>query len=158
MVIRALSARFGEILADIGYPKLSEPYIGDDLVPSVRGLSYTSASSGGLVLISIAYYLAIWELSYERAAQAPGLLLLDSPQKDLGASAHADDLDFADTRLVINFYRHVRDWLGGAGRGAQLVVIDNTPPESVSEEEDIIVRYTTDAETGPYGLIENATD
>jgi hypothetical protein len=155
-IIRALSQRFGEILSEIGYPKLSQPYIDEDLVPFVRGLKYTAASSGGLVLISIAYYLSIWELAYERSARAPGLLLLDSPQKNLGTWAHPDDADFADIRLVENFYRHTRRWLAGPGSGAQLVIIDNSPPDSMSA--DVVVRYTRNPDVPPYGLIDNETD
>ncbi|MDX8148016.1 MULTISPECIES: hypothetical protein [Lentzea] len=53
-VLRRLSQRFGEVPADIGYPKLRDPMLDDKLMPYVRGLPYTSASSGGLVLISLA--------------------------------------------------------------------------------------------------------
>jgi predicted nucleic acid-binding Zn-ribbon protein len=42
-IVRKLSDRFGQVLADIGYPKLSEPYLNNDLMPSVRGLPYTAA-------------------------------------------------------------------------------------------------------------------
>jgi hypothetical protein len=155
-VIARLSNRFGEILQDIGYPKLSDPFLDNKLLPHVRGLSYSHASSGGLVLIGLAWYLAIWEISYEQAARAPGLLLIDSPQKNLGHAARPDDPDFADARLVENFYRHVKGWLAGAGMGAQLVVVDNSPPDSVAE--DVIVRYTRNREIHPYGLIDNAVD
>ena len=106
-IITRLSNRFGEILSDIGYPKLSQPYLDQRLMPHVRGLPYTAASSGGLVLISLAWYLAIWEVAHELAARAPGLLMIDSPQKNLGHAARPDDPDFADARLVENFYRHV---------------------------------------------------
>jgi hypothetical protein len=125
-------------------------------MPSVRDLNYAAASSGGLVIISIAYYLAIWELSFERSSKAPGLLMLDSPQKNLGKSARPYDVDFADTRLVENFYQHVKTWLSGSGRGAQIVIIDNSPPASVSA--DVVVHYTRDPNRPPYGLIDNATD
>jgi hypothetical protein len=155
-VIARLSNRFGDILREIGYPKLSEPFIDNDLIPHVRGLSYDHASSGGLVLISLAWYLAIWEVAYEQAARAPGLLLIDSPQKNLGHAARPDDPDFADARLVENFYRHVQGWLAGPGAGAQLVVIDNSPPDLVAN--DVIVRYTRNPDIPPYGLIDNATD
>ena len=155
-VVRALSARFGEVLSDIGYPKLTDPTLNDRLVPSVRGLPYTAASSGGLVLISIAWYLAIWEVAYERNARAPGLLVIDSPQKNLGHAAQEDDADFADSKLVDNFYTHVIDWLGGAGKGAQLIVVDNSPPALVSDF--VVVRYTRDRESPPYGLIDDAVD
>jgi len=155
-VITRLSRRFGEILADMGYPKLSQPYLDGQLMPSVRGLPYTAASSGGLVLISLAWYLTIWEVAHEHAAAAPGLLIIDSPQKNLGHSARSDDRDFADTRLVEGFYRHVRNWLAHDGVGAQLVVVDNSPPQSVAD--DVVVRYTRNPAFPPYGLIDNATD
>jgi hypothetical protein len=155
-VVSALSRRFGAILEDIEYPKLARPYLDDDLVPHVRDLPYTAASSGGLVLISLAWHLAIWEVAFEQDAAAPGLLVLDSPQKNLGHGANPSDPDFADTRLVTNFYEHVRRWLASAGMGAQLIVIDNTPPDTVREE--VVVRFTRDPEIAPYGLITNAVD
>ncbi len=156
VVIAKLSARFGEILSEIGYPKLSEPYLDQGLIPHVRGLPYSAASSGGLVLISLAWYLAIWEVAHESAARAPGLLMIDSPQKNLGHAARSDDPDFADARLVENFYGHVQRWLASDGVGAQLVVVDNSPPEIVSD--NIIVRFTRDRSVPPYGLIDDAID
>lgn len=156
-VIRALSERFGGILAAIGYPKLANPYIGDDLVPHVRDLPYTAASSGGMVLISLAWNLALWEISHEREADAPGLLVIDSPQKNLGHKAVEDgDQDFADATLIENFYAHAKTWLATDGVGAQLIVVDNTPPASVAE--DVVCRFTRDADDPPYGLIPEATN
>jgi hypothetical protein len=125
-------------------------------MPFVRGLPYTAASSGGLVLISLAWYLAIWEVAHEQRALASGLLIIDSPQKNLGHAARPDDPDFADARLVENFYRHVKHWLAHAGAGAQLVVVDNSPPEFVAE--DVVVHYTRNRDIPPYGLIDNAID
>jgi hypothetical protein len=155
-VVRALSTRFETILEDFEYPKLRNAYIGSDLIPHVRGMHYSNASSGGLVLISLAYHLAIWELAFELDADAPSLLVIDSPQKNLGHGVGETDPDFADTRLVENFYRHVLRWLTGDGAGAQLVVIDNSPPDLV--EDHVVVHYTRDAEIPPYGLITDAVD
>ncbi|MFG1625460.1 hypothetical protein [Kribbella sp. NPDC049227] len=154
-IVSALSGRFGEILSDIRYPKLSGPFLDNNLVPHVRGLSYTDASSGGRVLISLAWHLALWEIAHERDAAAPGLLVIDSPQKNLGHGAVAGDPEFADSALVENFYNHARTWLRGDGLGAQLIVVDNSPPDSVSG--DIVVRYTRDPDVEPYGLITTAT-
>lgn len=155
-VVRALSDRFVSILTEFEYPKLHDTSIGSDLVPHVRDMHYTAASSGGLVLISLAYHLAIWELAFERGGYAPGLLVIDSPQKNLGHGVLETDPDFADTRLVENFYRHVQRWLAGDGAGAQLVVIDNSPPELVRDH--VVVHYTRSASTPPYGLITDAVD
>ena len=155
-VIRALSERFGEILAAIGYPKLANPYIGDDLIPHVRNLPYTAASSGGMVLISLAWTLALWEVAHEREADAPGLLVVDSPQKNLGHKAAEDgDQDFADATLIENFYAHAKKWLAEDGVGAQLIVVDNSPPATVAD--DVVCRFTRDAGDPPYGLIPEAT-
>jgi hypothetical protein len=155
-VISALSARFGEILAAIGYPKLANPYIGDDLIPHVRDLPYTSASSGGMVLISLAWNLALWQVAHEQGANSPGLLVIDSPQKNLGHNSKAGDKDFADAALVENFYAHAKKWLASDGSGAQLIVVDNTPPSSV--DDDIVCRFTRLSDVPPYGLIPEATD
>ena len=82
--------------------------------------------------------------------------MIDSPQKNLGHRAHPDDQDFADSRLVENFYRHVKAWLAGAGVGAQLVVVDNSPPSIV--DDDVIIRFTRDRNVPPYGLIHDAIE
>jgi len=155
-VVSVLSQRFGEVLSEIGYPKLSEPFVDASLVPHVRGLAYTHASSGGRVLISLAWHLAMWEVAHERQASAPGLLVLDSPQKNLGHSAVQGDSEFADTALVQNFYQHVRAWLAGNGAGAQLIVVDNSPPETVVG--DVVIEFTRDPDHPPYGLITDAVD
>ena len=73
-VISKLSARFGAILSEIGYPKLSEPLIDERLIPSVRGLPYRAASSGGLTLISIAWSLAIGKLRTKNQPKVRGCL------------------------------------------------------------------------------------
>ena len=157
-VIAKLSTRFGEVLSALAYPKLADPFIDANLIPHLRGLPYTEASSGGLTLISLAYYLALFEVAYEENGTFPGLLMIDSPQKNLGyvaATANADP-DFADAQIVENFYGRLRAWLLGPGVGAQIVVIDNSPPPSV--EQDVIVRFTRSRDTPPYGLIDDAVD
>lgn len=45
--------------------------------------------------------------------------------------------------------------LAGDGAGAQLIVIDNTPPATVAD--DVVCRFTRDADDPPYGLIPEAT-
>lgn len=154
-IVRLLSDRFAAILEDIGYPKLSGAFIDSNFVPYVRGLKYTEASSGGLVVIALAWNLALWEIAFEQDADAPGLLIIDSPQKNLGHNAHPDD-DFADATLVDRFYAHAKHWLATEGQGAQLIIVDNSPPESVSD--DVVIRFTRRADKYPYGLIANAVN
>lgn len=156
-VKKMLSDRFAKILTEFGYPKLKgEAWLDDKLIPRVRGSVYTKASSGGLVLISLAWAMALWEISWERRALLPGLLVVDSPQKNLGHRAGPDDADFADARLVDNVYSHVSNWLSGDGRGAQAIFVDNSPP--LSAAANIVVRFSGDREVPPFGLIDDAVE
>ncbi len=154
-IVSVVSARFVEILGDFGYPKLSDAGLNSKFIPTVRGSNYTRASSGGLTLISLAWAFAIWEVAFERDALAPGLLIVDSPQKNLGHTAHPDDDDFADARLVNNIYEHIEQWLDGAGAGAQIILVDNSPPPTV--DEHVVIRFSGRAEQPPFGLIDDAT-
>ncbi|KRQ78864.1 hypothetical protein AOT95_17805 [Mycobacteroides sp. HXXIII] len=79
--------------------------------------------------------------------------MIDTPQKNLGGAA--DDTEFADIRLVERFYRHIDSWLSAAGAGAQLIFVDNTPPDLAVKH--IVIRYTRDPAVPPFGLIDNET-
>lgn len=150
-VVAAVSQRFAKVLADFKYPKLERPFIADDLVPHVRELRYTEASSGARTLISLAWILSIFEIAWERSAAQPGFLMIDSPQKNLGAHVGSSPDEFADVGIVRGIYNHIRDWLSGPGSGAQLIMVDNSPPES--EAEDVVIRFSRDPLHEPYGLI-----
>ena len=150
-VVGAVSDRFGEILGEFGYPKLDRPMINARWEPLVRETSYEDASSGARTLLSMAWFLAIFEIAYEREGGHPGFLMLDSPQKNIGGSGASDD-EFADSALVGGVYRHIVQWLAGAGLGAQIIIVDNDPPAWV---EGVVIRFTRDAGNPPYGLIDN---
>lgn len=154
-IIREISARFVEILGDFDYPKLSDAWLDTKLIPTVRGSNYTKASSGGLTLISLAWAFALWEVAYERDALAPGLLIIDSPQKNLGHTARLGDDEFADAKLVNNVYEHIEQWLNNSGMGAQIVFVDNSPPVVV--DEHVVVRFSGRGDQPPFGLIDDAT-
>src|SRR6266511_2315108 len=138
-------------------PKTSPNFAANDdkLVPSARLRPYRNASSGGQVLQTLAWILAIFEVAYEQDGHHPGFLLIDTPQKNLGGRAAADDEEFADVHLVEHFYTHILDWLAGPGRGAQIIVVDNTPPAVA--DRHVVVRFTRDPNRGKYGLIDNET-
>jgi hypothetical protein len=153
-IISAISGRFRKILAEWNYPKHEDTgMIDDKLVPYARTRPYRSASSGGQVLQTLAWILSIFEVAYEQQAHHPGFLLIDTPQKNLGGAAAADDEEFADVRLVESFYRHIAHWLEREGRGAQVIVVDNTPPPTAGKY--IVRSFTRDPDHGLYGLIDN---
>ncbi|MEW2012670.1 MULTISPECIES: hypothetical protein [Microbacterium] len=154
-VVRAISDRFVRVLRDFDYPKLSDAWLDAKLIPTVRGSSYTKASSGGLTLITLAWVFALWEVAYELGALTSGLLIIDSPQKNLGHAARPGDSEFADARLVNNIYEHVEQWLTASGAGAQITFVDNSPPVTV--DEHVVIRFSGRAEQPPFGLIDDAT-
>ncbi|HTJ35285.1 MAG TPA: DNA recombination protein RecN [Dactylosporangium sp.] len=147
-VVRRVAERYRAILAEFRYPKLADAYLAEDLTPYVRGEPYTAASSGGRTLIALAWQLAMFETAWESRSSHPGFLLLDSPQKNLGALG-----DLEDGQTIERIYRHVEDWLAGRGVGAQVVVADNAPPPTAAD--DVIVRYSRRADQPPYGLIDD---
>lgn len=155
-VVRDFSQRYAEILRQIEFPKVDEdsslpPYIDTQLVPHVRGQHFKESSSGGQVLVSLAWMLALFEIAYEQGAGHPGVLMIDTPQKSLGGKA--DTEEFADIHLVERVYEHVIEWLAGPGTGAQVVIVDNTPPGNAVEH--VRVEYTRDPTRPPFGLIAN---
>lgn len=153
-VITLVSQRFSEILDTWKYPKLEQAFINTNLRPYMRGLPYSDASSGGRTLISLAWFLAVFEIAWETGSNHPGFLMIDSPQKNLG---HGGELDqaFADSVAVSEIYNHLRSWLAGAGAGAQVIIVDNSPPATV--DDDVVVRFSGRAENPPYGLVTDET-
>lgn len=149
-VIHRISERYVAILTSWRYPKLDQAFINGRLVPHMRGMSYTNASSGGRTLISLAWILAIFEIAWETGSAHPGFLMIDSPQKNLGQGGDRD-AEFADSIAVTDFYQHLHTWLAGPGQGAQIIVVDNAPPTSA--DPDIVVRYSRREDQPPYGLI-----
>jgi len=155
-VLQTLSSKYSKILHEIEYPKVDEqgaipPFLDDKLVPHVRSQHFKEASSGGQVLVSLAWMLAVFETAYETYEAHPGFLMIDTPQKNLGGLA--DDAEFADIHLVERVYAHIGAWLSEGGLGAQVLIVDNTPPQIA--DPNVVVRYTRDPHLPPFGLIDN---
>lgn len=158
-VLATISERFSSILRDFGYPKLAEAEVNRQLIPHVRGMRYDRVgSAGAMTLLSLAWELSIFELTYEWGGRHPGFLMIDSPQKNLAPEQQSGtEEDFSGNAagaIVRNVYRHISSWLSGSGRGAQVIVVDNAPPAQASE--DVIVRFTGNPSIAPYGLIDDA--
>lgn len=157
-LISSLSARFGAILTAFGFPKLNDPeppYIDANFVPHVRGNPYRDiGSTGALTLISLAWILAIFEHSIEGGFAHPGFLLIDSPQKNLTpVESDAPTDEFRDPAIVQRVWEHImRSSADSSGR-AQLIVVDNRPPEIARPA--IVREYSGRRDRPPYGLIED---
>ncbi|MGW3109688.1 hypothetical protein [Streptomyces sp. NPDC001100] len=179
-LIANLSGRFSAILTSFGYPKLNDAVIDRNLIPSVRGIRYDRVgSAGAMTLIALAWELAIFELAFEEGRRHPGFLLIDSPQKNLapdsgpvsdaeaavrpesedGGAAESSDEDedgvsaVTGEAIVRRVYAHIQAWLNSAGRGAQIILVDNVPPVPV--QEDIVVRFGGPEGRPPHGLIDD---
>ena len=151
-VLGLVSGRYADILQQFNFPKLDLPFVGERWEPFVRDGSYREASSGARTLLSLAWILAIFEIAVERGNSHPGFLIIDSPQKNIGTGSDHDE-EFADAAVVEGIYEHLHRWSTGPGCSSQLIVVDNDPPAIASS--DVILRFTRDPDTPPYGLIDN---
>ena len=155
--VEAISERYGTILEDFQFPKLSEPHVDNRYVPHVRGLLYNQlGSAGARTLATLAWYLAIFEVVAENGGPHPGLLLIDSPQKGLSADPGKTADEYQTPSIAESVYQHLLAWTATEiGAGTQIIVVDNTP-QSIAEPH-VIVRYSASADDPPYGLIDDAT-
>lgn len=153
-IIKYISNRFGDILESAHFPKLENPLIDENLVPFVRDQAYREVGSGGaLTLISISWFLSIFEGSLELDEWHPGFAMIDSLQKNIGISASEKDQDFRDTRIVEGLYSHIIEKTLVYRDDFQLIIIDNEPPKIA--DEYITVKFSRNPKIPPYGLIDD---
>jgi hypothetical protein len=159
-VVTDLSERFTTILREFGFPKLESPeapYLDANFVPHVRGNVYREiGSSGALTLIALAWQLSVFERAFELGHPHPGFLMIDSPQKNLVPEDTAAPDEYRDEAIARRVWDHLISWADGAGRHAQLIVVDNRPPPRARPA--IVVEYSRRADDPPYGLIDNETE
>ncbi len=146
-IVQQVNARFRGILTEWQFPGAEDAYVAEDLTPYTRNEPYSAASSGRRTLMALAWQLAVFEIAWETRSSHPGLLLLDSPHKNVGRATSVDGA------VIERFYRHLERWLAGAGMGAQLVVADNAPPPTA--DSDVVVRFSRRADRPPYALIDD---
>ena len=155
-VISMISGRFSSILSDFGFPKLNNAFIDSRLIPYARMVRYDQiGSSGAMTLLSMAWQLAIFELSVETGAGHPGFLLIDSPQKNSKTGDRAEWDEQTVVSIVDRVYRHIIGWVNVHRESAQIIVVDNAPPPWV--DAHVVVRYSGNVDEPPYGLIDDAT-
>ena len=158
-VVSDLTGRFRSILTDFGFPKLNDPEapnLGADFVPHVRGNVYRDiGSTGALTLISLAWYLAIFERSLSHGDPHPGFLMIDSPQKNLRPEQDRKADEFQKQAIVERVWCRLLATSKSGASGGQLIIVDNRPPEQA--RTTIVVEYSGDPNRPPYGLIDNET-
>jgi hypothetical protein len=154
--VALVSDRFAVLLDAFRFPKLSDAFVDSRYVPHVRNLVYSRLGSAGAgTLVSLAWYLSIFELSSQAGGPHPGLLLIDSPQKGLLASQSEEADEFQSSSIARAVYQHLIAWAAGPdGEGTQIIVVDNAP-QSVAEEY-VVARFSGSVDRPPYGLIDDA--
>lgn len=149
-----LSARYAAILESFRLAKLESPRLDGKYAPQNRNMNYTRLSSGTKTLLSVAWALAILELAVERGHPHPGFLMIDGVSKNLTPAETDADPDLRRD-IIDRVYAHVLSWTAGPGREAQVIFVDNRPPRAA--ESAVVVRYSSDPNRPPFGLIETAT-
>ncbi|WP_095021988.1 AAA family ATPase [Bacillus thuringiensis] len=165
-VIKNLSTLFAGILKEFTFPKLSDAYIKEsNYLPYVRGIKYDELGSGGAItMTTMAYFLSIALLDTNNKNH-PGLIIIDSPRKNLGADD--DDDEFKDEEIfnaIIKYFISIthkdnteksKEAEVEVIKDLQLIVINNGYPDFL-DESDIVIRFDGKGNKNlPYGLIDD---
>lgn len=156
-LFRELSQIFSDVLKEFKYPKLSTAYIdSNDYLPYVRGRKYDDiGSSGGVTIITMAYYLSIMLLGISEKFHHLGFLLIDSPRKNLGADNKDIGFEFKDEEIFNSIIKTMYSISESNKDKMQLIVINNGYPEFLPKE-CIIAEFDSDGRNGLMkGLIDD---
>lgn len=159
-VISSLSKTFESILKEFNYPKLSAAHIDEKTyLPYVRGRKYDDLGSlAGVMLITMAYYLAVLLESSGDEFCHPNLLVIDSPRKNLGAQAKKDEQEeFKDEKIFNATIKYLYDTAERMKDRIQLIIVNNGYPEFLPLD-CIVAEFDADGKNGlPRGLVDDAT-
>ena len=158
-LMQELSSEFEKILGAFQYPKLSSAYINEkNYLPYVRGRKYDDIGSlAGVTLITMAYYVALLLVGVRENFNHPGILIIDSPRKNLGAQASkSEDDEFKDESIFNATMKHLYEIAEQNKECVQVIVVNNGYPEFIPHE-CIVVEFDPDQKNGlPLGLIDDA--
>jgi len=154
-LINNLSKMFTSILEAFKFPKLENAYIDEkSYLPYVRGRLYRELGSlAGVTLITMSYYLAIAiEARWENFNHL-GLLIIDSPRKNLGANSTEEI--FKDEEIFNSIIRFFIEVDKNYGDDIQLIVVNNGYPKFL-DKINIVKEFDGDGTKGiPYGFIDD---
>lgn len=145
--LKQLSEIFSTILLSFDFPNLYEAYIDTkSYLPHVRGRKYSDLGSlGAVTLITMAYYLSIMICSEVKTGNHLGLLMIDTPRKNLGASSTSTE--FRDEKIyesIINYFLQ----LGKECKNDfQLIIVNNGYPSDFSPDY-IVKEFSSDGHDG----------
>lgn len=161
-VLTQLSRKYFSTLKSFDFPKLSDAYIDEKTyLPFIRNVKYDNIGSGGaLTLITIAYFISILKACLQlKKTYHPGILMLDTVGKNLGAveSQGDNDDEFRDHKIFRLMLKHLSEFAQENEDNIQLIMINNHYTSDI-KDEDIIVKFDGDGTHGnKYGLIDDMT-
>lgn len=143
-----------------------------NLLPVLRGRDYPDITSGGLrTILSIGYYVSLFESAVFKEVNLPPFLMIDTVGKYLGKTQSqyketvaADDVkeNVSDPTKYSNMYEHM---ISLADRAAykevpcQIILVDNDVPLSIQQKYAgyVTAHFSAEGENGlPVGLIDDA--
>ncbi|MFE7961613.1 AAA family ATPase [Streptomyces cellulosae] len=97
-------------------------------MPVVNGGQFDELSVGGArkTIVNLAYHLANLQYALENDLAYPGLLIVDSPRKNIGQTAE-------DSAVANEVYKAFARLVEGFGNSVQLIVADNSVPGFVAD-------------------------
>ncbi|WP_158698227.1 AAA family ATPase [Streptomyces griseorubens] len=97
-------------------------------MPVVNGGQFDELSVGGArkTIVNLAYHLANLQYALENDLTYPGLLIVDSPRKNIGQTAE-------DSAVANEVYKAFARLVEGFGNSVQLIVADNSVPAFVAD-------------------------
>ena len=158
-LILELSNAFERVLSEFQYPKLSSAYIDEkSYLPYVRGRKYDDiVSLAGVTLITMAYYISLLLVGINESYRHPGMLIIDSPRKNLGAQASKnEDDEFKDEKIFNATMKHLYEIAERNKECIQVIVVNNGYPDFIPNE-CVVAEFDSDQRNGlPQGLIDDA--
>lgn len=158
-LILELSNAFERVLSEFQYPKLSSAYIDEkSYLPYVRGRKYDDIGSlAGVTLITMAYYISLLLVGINESYRHPGMLIIDSPRKNLGAQASKnEDDEFKDEKIFNATIKHLYEIAEHNKECIQVIVVNNGHPDFIPNE-CVVAEFDSDQRNGlPQGLIDDA--
>ncbi len=155
-VISELSDNFNDILESFSFPKLRDAYISEkNYLPYVRGKKYDQIGSlGAVTMITMAYFLSILTYGISENNNHPGLLIVDTPRKNLGARKE-DEVEFKDEAIFNSIISYFISLDTSLGNQLQVILVNNGYPEFL-DKKYIVKEFDGNGTKGlPYGLIDD---
>jgi len=145
--LRQLSEIFSTILSSFEFPNLYEAYIDTkSYLPHVRGRKYRDLGSlGAVTLITMAYYLSVMICSEKQTGNHLGLLMIDTPRKNLGVSSTSTE--FRDEKIyesIINYFLQLGK---ECENDFQLIIVNNGYPSDFPRDY-IVKEFSFDGHDG----------